>query len=55
MFQWATTLTQSGANLPFAKVLRVDKVDRGFQVRGCAAARRALRCALCSVLTLHTG
>lgn len=45
MFQWATTLTQSGANLPFAKVLRVDKVEQGFQVRAFAVS--ALRCAAC--------
>jgi hypothetical protein len=33
MYQWASTLTQSGANLPFSLPLRADKLSNGFQVR----------------------
>jgi hypothetical protein len=52
LYQWATTLTQSGGNLPFAVPLRVDRLDAGLQVRaaaagsaprGAGAARRELR------------
>jgi hypothetical protein len=34
MYQWAATLTQNGANLPFALPLKADKVPSGFQVGG---------------------
>jgi hypothetical protein len=33
VLQWAATLTQSGANLPFVYPLRADKLPTGFQVR----------------------
>lgn len=32
MYQWATTLTSSGSNLPFALPIRTDKMDKGFQM-----------------------
>lgn len=30
--QWAATLTQSGANLPFVAPLKADKLPTGFQI-----------------------
>lgn len=33
MFNWASTLTQSGANYPFSLPLKTDKLDTGFNVR----------------------
>lgn len=30
--QWAATLTQNGANLPFVSPLKADKLPGGFQV-----------------------
>mmetsp|Transcript_23713 Transcript_23713/g.28611 ORF Transcript_23713/g.28611 Transcript_23713/m.28611 type:complete len:216 (-) Transcript_23713:477-1124(-) len=32
MFQWATTLTTSGQNMPFVMTQKVDRVDGGFQI-----------------------
>lgn len=32
MYQWAATLTQNGANLPFVSPLKADKLPNGFQV-----------------------
>lgn len=32
LYQWAATLTQSGANYPFASVLAADMVEGGCQV-----------------------
>jgi hypothetical protein len=32
MFQWATTLTTSGQNMPFALPQKVDRTERGFDV-----------------------
>eukprot|EP00195_Chlamydomonas_chlamydogama_P011389 CAMPEP_0202900724 /NCGR_PEP_ID=MMETSP1392-20130828/12002_1 /ASSEMBLY_ACC=CAM_ASM_000868 /TAXON_ID=225041 /ORGANISM="Chlamydomonas chlamydogama, Strain SAG 11-48b" /LENGTH=222 /DNA_ID=CAMNT_0049587165 /DNA_START=102 /DNA_END=770 /DNA_ORIENTATION=+ len=32
MYQWAATMTQSGANYPFALPLKVDKLDTGFKI-----------------------
>jgi hypothetical protein len=43
MFQWATTLTLSGGNLPFAAPLRVDKLPSGFQVSQPRRGRRRRR------------
>jgi hypothetical protein len=32
MYQWAATMTQSGANYPFVLPLMVDKIPNGFQI-----------------------
>ena len=32
IYQWANTLTQSGANYPFVLPLMVDKLPNGFQI-----------------------
>lgn len=32
LFQWASTLTTNGRNLPFALPQRVDRLENGFQV-----------------------
>ena len=34
VYQWAATLSQSGANYPTALPLKVDKLGNGFSVRG---------------------
>ncbi len=40
LYQWASTLTQSGANFPFALPLKADKEERGFKVGvGVGASR----------------
>lgn len=33
MYQWAATLTQSGANYPFVLPLKTDKYESGFKAR----------------------
>jgi hypothetical protein len=40
MYQWASTLTQSGANFPTALPLKVDKLETGFTVRISALGGR---------------
>ena len=35
IYQWAATLSQSGANYPTALPLKVDKLANGFQVTMC--------------------
>lgn len=32
LYQWASTLTQSGGNLPFILPLKADKIPSGFQI-----------------------
>ena len=32
LYQWASTLTSSGQNMPFALPIKADKLDNGFQV-----------------------
>lgn len=32
MYQWASTLTSSGQNLPFALPLQADKTENGFNI-----------------------
>ncbi|KAG2489604.1 hypothetical protein HYH03_011884 [Edaphochlamys debaryana] len=32
LYQWAATVTQSGANYPFVMPMKVDKYDTGFKV-----------------------
>lgn len=38
MYNWAATLTQSGANYPFSLPLKTDKLPSGFNVREACAA-----------------
>lgn len=38
VMQWASTLTQNGANLPFVSPLRADKLPNGFQVQSNASS-----------------
>ena len=57
MFQWATSLTLQGANLPFVLPQRVDRLQTGFSVRVCAGvvcAVRAVRATCpCGVLRIR--
>ena len=43
MFQWATSLTLQGANLPFVLPQRVDRLPTGFSVRAWRAVPLCLR------------
>ena len=43
MFQWASTLTTAGRNMPFALPLKVDKTADGFDVRAGASRAAASR------------
>lgn len=44
LWQWASTLTQNGANLPFALVLKADKLPSGCQVRPGPVSGAVSRC-----------
>ena len=39
MYQWASTLTYQGRNMPFALPFRTDPLDTGFVVRRSALLR----------------
>jgi len=43
MWQWASTMIQSGKNLPFVLPLKTDRLETGFQVHCVARRRRGRR------------
>ena len=49
LYQWASSLTLTGANLPFALAQRVDRLPTGFSVR----PTRRLACSNCRAYACH--